>query len=360
MNDNLMTKHPTESYNNLKTIPMTRIPFSEMKATIKQAFLNAGMPEEKAEVCAQIHTESSCDGVYSHGLNRVERFVDYIGKSWVNVHAEPTREVSLGNMDIYNGNLGPGILNARFAMNRATEIASANGLGMVSLNNTTHWMRGGAYGWQAAEKGFMAICWTNTESCMPAWGGKSEAIGNNPFIMAIPRKEGHVVLDMAMSQYSYGKLQTTRLRNQKLPYAGGFDQDGNLTDIPRQIEQTRRILPMGYWKGSGFAVMLDLFSALLSGGLTTSKIDQTGLGSCGSCCQVFFAIDPLKFNSAEFVERAIEETIQQIKSSQLAEGINEIYYPGEQSLKTRMENMELGIPVDDGIWAKVKELARIS
>lgn len=336
---------------------MTRIPFDEMKATIKSAFLNAGMPEGKADTCAQIHTESSCDGVYSHGLNRVERFVDYIGKGWVDVHAEPSLISGMGNMEFYNGNLGPGILNARFAMNRATEIAEKHGLGMVSLNNTTHWMRGGAFGWQAAEKGFMAICWTNTESCMPAWGGKSEAIGNNPFIMAIPRKEGHLVLDMAMSQYSYGKLQVTRLKGQKLPYPGGFDQEGNLTDNPGEIEQTRRILPMGYWKGSGFAVMLDLFSALLSGGLTTAEIDRAGFGSCGRCCQVFIAIDPLKFNSAVFVENTINETIKQIKLSQKAEGVNEIYYPGEQSLKTRKENLEMGIPVDDGVWVKVKELA---
>lgn len=337
---------------------MTRIPFDLMKSTIKQAFLNAGMPEEKADISAQIHTESSCDGVYSHGLNRVERFVDYIGKGWVDVHAEPLLEKSIDNIEIYNGKLGPGILNARFAMNRATELASIHGLGMVSLNNTTHWMRGGAYGWQAADKGFAAICWTNTESCMPVWGGKSEAIGNNPFIMAVPRKEGHLVLDMAMSQYSYGKLQVTRLKSERLPYPGGFDQSGTLTNNPGEIEQTRRILPTGYWKGSGFAVMLDLFSALLSGGLTTAKIDKAGLGSCGSCCQIFIAIDPLKFNSVAFVENAIQETIQQIKLSQKAEDVNEIYYPGEQSLKTRKENLEMGIPVDNGVWAKVKELAQ--
>ena len=339
---------------------MTRIPFDEMKATIKSAFMNAGMPEEKADRCAQIHTESSRDGVYSHGLNRVERFVDYIGKGWVDVNAEPTLELNLGSMETYNGNLGPGILNAIFAMDRATEIAEVNGLGLVSLNNTTHWMRGGAYGWQAAEKGFIGICWTNTESCMPAWGAKSCGIGNNPFIMAVPRKEGHVVLDMAMSQYSYGKLQTTRLRDQKLPFPGGFDQDGNLTDNPGEIEETRRILPMGFWKGSGFAVMLDLISALLSGGLTTAGIDKADKGSCGSCCQIFIAIDPRKINTQEFIEQALHETIEQLKSSVPATENGEIFYPGEQSLKTRHENMESGIPVDDGIWAKVKELANLS
>jgi 3-dehydro-L-gulonate 2-dehydrogenase len=57
---------------------MTRVSFDEMKSTVKKAFTIAGMPETKAEVCARVHTESSRDGVYSHGLNRVERFVDYL------------------------------------------------------------------------------------------------------------------------------------------------------------------------------------------------------------------------------------------------------------------------------------------
>ena len=152
---------------------MTRVSFDEMKSTVKKAFTIAGMPETKADVCARIHTESSRDGVYSHGLNRVERFVDYLIKGLVDANAEPSLISNLGAMEVYNGNMGPGILNARFAMNRASEIAQKNGLGLVSLNNTTHWMRGGAYGWQAAENGYIAICWTNTESCMPPWGSKS-------------------------------------------------------------------------------------------------------------------------------------------------------------------------------------------
>jgi 3-dehydro-L-gulonate 2-dehydrogenase len=338
---------------------MTRISFEEMKATVKKAFILAGMPEDRAEICARIHTESSRDGVYSHGLNRVARFVDYIHKGWIDVHASPTLESNLGALEIYNGHMAPGILNAIFAMNRATEIAEKNGVGLVSLNNTTHWMRGGAYGWQAAEKGYIGICWTNTESCMPAWGASSCGIGNNPFIMAVPRKDGHLVLDMAMSQYSYGKLQVTRLKNQKLPYPGGFDMNGELTDDPGAIEESRRILPMGFWKGSGFAVLLDVLASLLSGGLSTAAIDKFDKGSCGSCCQVFIAINPLKINTQELIDKVLSETITQIKLSVPVTKNSEIFYPGEQSLKTRHENLAIGIPVDDGVWAKVRELANM-
>ncbi len=336
---------------------MSRISFKEMQTTIKQAFVKAGLSEEKADICAHVHAGSSRDGVYSHGLNRVARFVEYIQKGWVNADAEPTLEKRLTAIEIYNGNLGPGVLNAQFAMNRAMELAENHGLGMVGLNNTTHWMRGGTYGRQAAEKGFVALCWTNTESCMPAWGAKSVGIGNNPFILAVPREKGHLVLDMAMSQYSYGKLQVTRLKNEKLPYPGGFDENGYLSNEPGAIEQTKRILPTGFWKGSGMAILLDILSAILSNGLSTAGIDRAGKGSCGRCNQVFIAFDPVKITGKQFMDKVVEETIAQIKSSQPADENTNIFYPGEQSLKIRNENLRLGIPVDKGIWEEVKKLA---
>ncbi|MCX6221373.1 MAG: Ldh family oxidoreductase [Bacteroidia bacterium] len=103
--------------------------------------------------------------------------------------------------------------------------------------------------------------------------------------------------------------------------------------------------------------MLDLFSALLSGGLTTASVDKAGKGNCGRNSQVFIAFDPLKLNAPGFLEQAIHETIEQLKSSIPANEGGEIFYPGEQSLKIRKENSELGIPVDNGVWMRVKELA---
>jgi 3-dehydro-L-gulonate 2-dehydrogenase len=117
---------------------------------------------------------------------------------------------------------------------------------------------------------------------------------------------------------------------------------------------------MGYWKGSGFAVLLDMISALISGGFTTAGIDKANKGSGGSSNQVFIAINPRKINPQEFIDNALNETIAQIKSAVPAKEKGEIFFPGEnpeQSVKTRKENMELGIPVDDKVWEKVKALA---
>jgi len=336
---------------------MTRIPFETMQQTVAEAFIRAGMNPQDANTCARIHTESSCDGVYSHGLNRVPRFVDYLKRGWVDPGGTPSLVKKLGVIEIYDGNRGAGILNAFYAADRAMAIAAEQGVGIVTLRNTTHWMRGGTYGWHAADKGFVAIGWTNTESCMPSWGGKNTRLGNNPFVMAVPRKKGHIVLDMAMSQYSYGKLQVTRLKGAKLPFPGGFDKDGNLTSEPGPIEESMRILPMGYWKGSGFAILLDTLAAVLSEGLPTNQIDKIKQGSCTGCSQVLIMIDPRQLGGEEFTNQVADSVADYVNTSDPAEDGREVLYPGESAARIRREHRENGIIVDDSVWAEVLALA---
>lgn len=336
---------------------MARIPFDLMDETVFAALRNAGMNETDAQVCARVHTESSCDGITSHGINRVPRFVDYIRRGWINLAGKPKPVKRLSAIEILDGDFGPGILNALHSIDRAQEIATENGVGIVGLRNTTHWMRGGTYGWRAAERGFIAIAWTNTESCMPAWGGRNTRLGNNPFVMAVPRAKGHLVLDMAMSQYSYGKLQVTRLKGAQLPYPGGFDNEGHLTAEPGLIEQSMRILPIGYWKGSGFAILLDTLAAVLTEGIATHDIDKVGRGSCGGCSQVFIAIDPRQLGGQAFADRVADGVVDYVTSSTRAEDAIEVRYPGEAQLRTRTEQRAHGIVVDDGVWADVLALA---
>jgi 3-dehydro-L-gulonate 2-dehydrogenase len=311
-----------------------------MQQVIAEAFVKAGMKPQQASACARIHTESSCDGIYSHGLNRVARFVDYLKKGWVDPDATPTLVKKLGVIEIYDGQRGPGILNAFHA-----------------ADNTTHWMRGGTYGWHLADHGYVAISWTNTESCMPAWGGKAPRLGNNPLVMAVPRRKGNIVLDMAMSQYSYGKLQVTRLKGATLPFPGGFDKDGRLTSEPGPIEESMRILPTGYWKGSALAILLDTLAAVLSEGLATNDIDKIQRGSCTGCSQVFIVIDPRQLGGEKFTEQVADGVADYVNSSVPDENGREVLYPGQSTARIRADHRTNGIVVDDGVWAEVLALA---
>lgn len=335
---------------------MERISFSYLKDVIKKALVSKGYTGEKAEASAELFANSSLDGVYSHGLNRVPRLIDYIDKGFIKINEEPTLMESQILLERYNGNFGPGDLNAKFCMDRAVSLAKQHKLGVVTLKNTNHWMRGGNYGWQAVNSGVMGICWTNTESSMPPWGAKEQKIGNNPLIVSIPHDKKPVVLDMAMSQYSYGKLQVARLNNEKLPLDGGFNMEGKLTKIPSEIEESRRILPMGFWKGSGLSFVLDLIVSLLSKGNLTADIDNIkpeNKVSCYGVSQVFIAIDINEISGEKFVDEIIRAAINHMKSAHLSENSKEISYPGENTLKRRRENLDKGIPVNKDILNSV-------
>ncbi|MBK0384024.1 3-dehydro-L-gulonate 2-dehydrogenase [Pedobacter sp. SD-b] len=324
--------------------------YQELHLAFEKVLLKHKFTPQKANDIATIFSNNSCDGVYSHGLNRFPVFIDYLKKGFIDKDAEPTLTNSFGVIEQWNGNLGPGVLNAQFAMNRAIGLAKENGMACIALKNTNHWMRGGTYGWQAAEAGCIGINFTNTIAIMPPWGAKEPALGNNPLIIAVPRKEGHIVLDMAMSQFSYGKLQEQELKDQQLSYYGGYDQNGELSKDPKAIRETQRTLPAGMWKGSGLALMLDILASILSGGNTTAAISKTQKEMAIS--QVFICFDAEKFDGKDAI---IEEILKFTKSAKPIDKAN-VRYPGEETLRVRNENLEKGIPVDEKMWEKLISL----
>lgn len=335
-----------------------RIDYDTLYPTVTKAFVNMGLTPQQAETCAAIHCESSLEGIESHGLNRIPRFAEYVQKGLVDITASPTLVGGKGAVENYDGNLGIGVINATFCAGRAIELAKQHGIGCVALKNTTHWMRGGTYAWQTAKAGFIGISWTNTESCMPMWGSKQPGVGNNPFCIAIPRKNGPIVLDMAMSQYAYGKLGVYRLAGKQLPYPGGFDENGNLTTDPATIEDSKRILPAGYWKGTGLAIALDLAAAAMANGKTGADMDTENQGSCTGCCQIFIAYDPYLFGGEEEIQQKLDARVAAADATEPDENGTPVTCPGERTLATRSQNMAQGVVVDEQVWQQIVALSQ--
>lgn len=318
-----------------------RVPFETLHRTLAEILVGEGFSAERARECARFFAEASRDGVSSHGLNRFPRFVQNIRDGLVDPAAEPRRISGEGALERWDGMRGAGVLNASAAMGRAVALAGEFGIGCVALSNTNHWMRAGAYGCQAADAGLVGICWTNTLPNLPPWGSDRPLVGNNPLVIAVPKEDGHVVLDMAMSQFSYGAMDGYVRRGEKLPVAGGFDAEGRLTDDPAAILESGRPLPTGYWKGSGLALLLDLVAAALSGGRATHEIEpdfdrETDLS------QVFIAAVPARAGVTAEAITALE-----------AEGIR---YPGARVTGERAESLRSGVAVDPEVWATVQAL----
>lgn len=328
-----------------------KVKFEELRDLLEKAFLKAGLSDEDAKLLAKVHASSSRDGVYSHGLNRVPIFLNLIENKVIDTSTEPTLVKSFGIVEQYDGNFGMGVKNAIFASHRASKIAKENGIGLVALRHTNHWQRGATYSMEIANEGLIGICWSNADSVMPAWGGDKERIANNPLTIAIPYEDKDFVLDMAMSQYSLGKFQVMASAGEELPYVGGVDKDGNETKDPKAITDGGKVYPMGYWKGSGLAIALDLLVAILSEGNTTKDIDELDKGLGVGCSQAFIAIDPSKFASEDRVKEIIKETISYIKEG----SEDEVTYPGERMIRQRNESLEQGVEVDEEYYNKVED-----
>jgi 3-dehydro-L-gulonate 2-dehydrogenase len=334
---------------------MNRIPFEDVRETLTGVLRKLGFSAGRAEECARLFAETTCDGVYTHGINRFPRFIAMIRNGGIDVAALPERVAGFGALERWDGHKGVGNLNAWAAMERAIELGRAHGVGCVTMGNTNHWMRGGTYGWQAADAGLIGICWTNTMPNLPPWGGMEPSIGNNPLVIAVPRKGGHVVLDMAMSQFSYGALESYRKRGEMLPVDGGFDADGKLTRDPGAIEQSQRPLPVGYWKGSGLSVVLDMTAAMMSLGKATHELVPDPLLEAG-VSQMFLALNPEAFGPSPRAEQIADEIVDSLHGCKAAETGKSVRYPGEQTVRVRAENRRLGLPVDETVWAQILTL----
>ena len=326
----------------------------QMKTEFLRILLSLDFSALKAEKCAEIFTVNSMEGVYTHGVNRFPGFVNNIKEGYISSDADPTLVQRTGSLEQWDGNSGPGPLNALFATDRAMEMAEENGIGMVALANTNHWMRGGTYGWQAARKGFVFIGWTNTTANMPSWGAIDYRQGNNPLVIALPFENEAIVLDFAMTQFSYGKMESYKREGKKLPYPGGFDKDGKLTTDPVDIIETQRALPIGYWKGAGLSLLLDIMATILSGGLSTHEISKDKVEH--NVSQVFIAINLKNLKNFPAIDTSVHQIIEDLQKSEPENATTKIRYPGENVVQIRNMNLKNGIPVNIDIWKQILTL----
>ena len=286
--------------------------------------LNRFMGEEDAKHFAEIFAGNSLDGIYSHGMNRYPRYIS---------------------------DMESGLCDAK--------LAKAHGIACVALRNNSHWLRAGRYGLTMADAGLMGICFTNTCMNLTAWGTLEPSTGNNPITFAIPREKGSLVMDMAVSQYAYGKLEIMAQEGKMLDTPCGYDADGNPTCDPQKICESGRMMPMAMWKGSALSIMLDLCASMLSAGRTSRMIGLPIDGEKGMS-QVFIAIHPAAVVDMKAVEAQMEETIAFLHSLPPIEGGRGVHAPGEGLDRTRAKNRENGIPVTEETWCKILELGRVN
>ena len=256
-----------------------------------------------------------------------------------------------GATERWDGRRGPGNLSAHQCMGRAIALAREHSIGCVALANTNHWMRGGTYGWQAADAGAIGICWTNTLPNMPPWGSSQPRLGNKS-ILSSPCPAPPVTSFSTCLSRSFRSARSKlvpRRRGEALPVAGGFDAAGELTRDAAVIEASGRVLPIGYWKGAGLSADARRAGSGAVGWARHAR-DRPGSSSgnahyrkCSSRLTSPRWIRPARHSARS------RQSLETSTTPELTSG-----HPGERTLAIRARNMALGVEVDETIWHEVR------
>jgi LDH2 family malate/lactate/ureidoglycolate dehydrogenase len=196
---------------------------------------------------------------------------------------------------------------------------------------------------------------TNAITNMIAWGSSRPLLGNNPLAVGVPQEGGNpIVLDMAMSQAAIGKIVTYLREEKETPIGWGLDSEGKPTTNPRTMLTSKRILPFGDHKGAGLALIIELLTSGLAGGMLSHEIaavDPSGLDP--NSTKLFIALHTDLFGDKKLLTSKIELFRNWMHTTE--PGIH-IQFPGDHSWQAREENLKFGIPLHPDILARLKKI----
>lgn len=311
--------------------------------------------EDHARIIAEVLVEADLRGIESHGAARLPIYVRRAKAGLINKKPEIRVVSESANMALIDADNGFGHVAGKFAMKKCINKAKENDIAIVGVKNTNHFGIGAYYAMIALQEDLIGFVATNTSPLMAPFGGCTALLGTNPFSVAIPAgEEAPIVLDMATSLVPRGKIEVYQRKGQKIPLDWAIDEEGNPTDdAERALKGT--LLPVGGPKGYGMAVVIDILAGLMMGAAYSAGVGSLfgDFSKPQNIGNVMVAINIERFMPVEEFKSKVDDYIKTIKQSKKAEGVNEIYLPGEIEYRRTIERKEKGIPLSDEI---IKEL----
>ncbi|KAK1782369.1 Malate/L-lactate dehydrogenase [Copromyces sp. CBS 386.78] len=317
--------------------------------TFAIALLTAsGVSARNAEITASGLVQADLRGVESHGILRLPSYLSRVRNGVLDPAAEPTLTQITPVVAQVDGHNGFGFPAAHLGMDTAIAMARVFGIGMVSVKHSNHF---GMSAWivkQAVEANMMSLVFTNSSPALPVWGGREKMMGVSPIACGAPGGKGKdakpFILDMAPSVAARGKIYKALRRGEKIPSDWALDGEGKQTDDPAKALEGV-MLPMGGPKGSALAIMMDVFSGVLSGsafaGGVTGPYDMSKPGDVG---HFLVAIKPDLFMSLDEFRERMDVLYQKVVNSEKMHGVDRIYLPGEIEQLNEEQRLKDGIP----------------
>ncbi|KAL6162159.1 hypothetical protein ACJQWK_11915 [Exserohilum turcicum] len=313
---------------------------------VREVLVANGVSADNADIVAWCLIAADLRGVDTHGMNRIPSYLERVRQGVLDGSARPEIRQMTPVVAQVDGRNGWGFVAADMGMAAAIEAAKVYGIGMTSIKHSNHF---GMSAWivqKALDADMMSLVFTNSSPALPPWGGKSKLLGVSPIACGAPGKDTPFILDMAPSVAARGKIYKAKRRGEAIPSDWALDKDGQATTDPAAALDGGVMLPMGGPKGSGLAIMMDVFSGVLSGsafaGDVTGPYDPSKPSDVG---HFLVAIKPDLFMSLQDFRDRMQYLYGRVVGADKAAGVHRIYFPGELEQLQQKEREATGIPL---------------
>lgn len=253
-----------------------RIAVGELGDWIRALLEASGLTKPDAELAADIFLRASLAGQGHHDVNYLPQRLALLSEGTMKATAEFRKIDSGPAWEAYDGGGAMGEVCVSKILNRAMAIADTAGLGLATVRHSNHFLAAAPYAHKAAEAGYLAIVWSNTDPCMGDSEARARVIGNNPFGFGLPLGGNDMVFDACMAYASLGKLVEHRNEGRAIPPYWGKDADGNWTQDPDAILSGGVAEPVAGHKGFSQALLHEAITAGLSGGEIFDEVEPVG------------------------------------------------------------------------------------
>lgn len=325
---------------------------------VRESLLKVGVKRDIAELCASGMVLTSLRGVDTHGIGLLSHYVAGIKGGRINPNPNFKFERTSASTGTFDADHGLGYAVGIVAMRHAISLAKDSGSGFVSVRNSSHCGALAYYGLEACKEDMIGLAFTHATSRMKSPGSSREFFGTNPICFAAPMaSEEPYCFDSAPTPLPFHKIMHHRQASLPLPRGSAADQYGNETTDPHRVSQ---LLPIGDYKGFGWAMTVDVLTGLLSGmpvGRNISKMYDDPLSEKRYLGQFFGAIRIDVFESPEVFKKRLQKLAEDIRGEPKLNEDSENMVPGDPEKKTMKRRLEEGIPISDHDLQKFNSLA---
>ncbi len=335
------------------------VEISELTKIVKRLLMAEQVPSDEADIITDSLLEADLRGISSHGVMRLPIYLKRLKAQSVKSRAEYETIVESKNVMLLDGKHSMGQVLGVKAMKKAIEKASLNDVAIVGVKNSHHFGIAAYYSSLALKENMIGITFSNTTPLMPAVGGAEAIVGNNPFSFAIPaNKQKPILFDMACSVVAMGKIINAQNKGESIPESWGVNQKGIPTTSPEDVLSGGFISPVGGPKGFGLALIVDILCGVLLGGAFGKDVKSIykEVNEHNACGHLFIALNINRFIPVDNFKQLVDHYILQIKGSEKAEGVSEIYMPGEIELCKRERLVREGITLPKKVYDELIEL----